>query len=185
MAPYARWVLDSFRQIFLDACDEYLDTNDRGSEKKRSKLITRVSKDISDIVGAKKERIPDDLEKVVTACSFVFIDSNCFFQSVRIWFGNYASGNAKEERPGKTKSDTRGHPTSFKAWTAKSVCAHLFTARISDEQKRLSDGDKEIGKYRAALSAVFEELSEEELKRCEETAVQWNKDPLPDDIQRK
>jgi hypothetical protein len=162
MAPYARWVLDSFRQILLDACDEYLDTNDRGSEKKRSKLITRVSKDISDIVGAKKERIPDDLEKVVTACSFVFIDSNCFFQSVRIWFGNYAAGHAKE-RDQQNQVDTRGHPTSSKTWTAKSVCAHLFSGRISDEQKRLSDdGEKDIGKYRAALSTVFEGLNEEE-----------------------
>jgi len=185
MAPYARWVHESFRKTLLDACDEYLDTNDRGNEKTRSKLITRVSKDISDIAQVEKEPIPNDLEKVVTAYNVIFLDNNLFFQSVRIWFGNYASGHAKEERPGKTKLDTCGHPTSSKTWTAKSVCAHLFTDRISDEQKRLSDGEKDIGKYRAALSAIFEELSEEELKQCEETAVEWNTNPLPDDIQRK
>src|ERR1700691_6039251 len=89
-----------------------------------------------------------------------------------MWFGNYASGNATEERPERSKSDTRGHPTSTKSWTAKSVCGHLFTERISDEQKRLSNGgEKDIGKYRAALSNVFEELSEAELKQCEDAAV--------------
>jgi hypothetical protein len=64
MAPYARWVLPSFKQILVDACDTYLDTNDRSDEKTRSKLITRVAKDISDIAQANKEAIPDDLEKV-------------------------------------------------------------------------------------------------------------------------
>jgi hypothetical protein len=82
--------------------------------------------------------------------------------------------------------DTRGHPTSSKAWNAKSVCSYLFTARISDEQKSLSDGgEKEIGKYRAALANIFDNLSEEEVKRCEEVAIEWNTKPLPDEIQRK
>jgi hypothetical protein len=50
----------------------------------------------------------------------------------------------------------------------------------------LSDGgEKAIGKYRAALANVFDNLSEEEVKRCEEAAVEWNTNPLPDEIQRK
>jgi len=66
------------------------------------------------------------------------------------------------------------------------VCAHLFSDRISNEQKKLSDdGEKDIGKYRAALSNIFEALNKEELKQCEESAVKWNTEPLPDDIQRK
>ena len=78
MAPYARWVLPSFRQTLVDACDEYLDTNDRSNEKTRSKLITRVSKDISDIAQAKSEVIPDDLEKVITPYIVVLLDYNRF-----------------------------------------------------------------------------------------------------------
>jgi hypothetical protein len=186
MAPYSRWVKESFKQTLLDNCDEYLETTDRGTDKTRSKLITRVAQDITAIALAKKEELPDDLEKVnnLTVMLFAYIDWHC--QCVRTWFGNYASGNAKEERPGKSKSDTRGHPTSSKTWTAKSVCSHLFTARISDEQKLLSDGgEKAIGKYRAALANVFDNLSEEEVKRCEEAAVEWNTNPLPDEIQRK
>ena len=64
MAPYARWVNESFKQMLIDACDEYLDTNDHGGEKTRSKLITRVSKEIAAITTDKNERVPDELEKV-------------------------------------------------------------------------------------------------------------------------
>lgn len=64
MAPH-RWVHQSFKQTLMDACDEYLDTNDRGNEKTRSKLITRVAEEISTIAKDKKEEIPDELEKVI------------------------------------------------------------------------------------------------------------------------
>jgi hypothetical protein len=82
--------------------------------------------------------------------------------------------------------DTRGHPISTKAWTAKSVCKHIFADRISDEQKRLSDDrEKDIGKYHPALASIFEALSPAELKRCEDAAAEWNTKGLPDEMQRK
>lgn len=66
------------------------------------------------------------------------------------------------------------------------MCGHLFAERISDEQKKLSDdGEKDIGKYRAALANVYEELTEAEVKECEERAIEWNSKPLPDEVQRK
>jgi hypothetical protein len=65
MAPYARWVKESFKQTLIDSCDEYLDTNDRGNEKHRSKLITRVADEIGAIAKDKTEDVPDDLEKVL------------------------------------------------------------------------------------------------------------------------
>ena len=106
------------------------------------------------------------------------------FKSVRTWFGNYAGGNAKEARPAKDKSDTRGHLTLSKAWTAQSVCSHIHTDRISEEQKSLSKAsEKDIGKYCAALSNVFEVLSECKLKQCEDLAVEWNTKMLPDAMQ--
>jgi len=76
MAPYARWVLQSFKQTLVNACDEYLDTNDHSNEKTRSRLITRVSKDISDIAQANNEAIPDDLEKVITPDIVVLLNYN-------------------------------------------------------------------------------------------------------------
>src|SRR5882672_7951258 len=78
MAPYTRWVLPSFKQTLVDACDTYLDTNDCSNEKSRSKLIARVSKDISDIVQANKEVIPDDLEKVTKPYIVVLLNYNQF-----------------------------------------------------------------------------------------------------------
>lgn len=66
MAPYARWVHDSFKQLLLDSCDEYLKTNDRSTNKACSAFITQVSKDIVDITQGKNVILPDDLEKVIT-----------------------------------------------------------------------------------------------------------------------
>ena len=62
------WIHSSFRQTLLDNCDEYIDSSDRGSDKTRSKLITRVSKELTDIAQAATESIqlPPDLEKVIT-----------------------------------------------------------------------------------------------------------------------
>ena len=65
MAPYARWVLPSFRTILVNHCDDYLNSSDRGTDKGRSKLITEVAKDITDIALENGENIPDDLEKVI------------------------------------------------------------------------------------------------------------------------
>jgi len=91
-----------------------------------------------------------------------------------------------QEKPETSKADSRGHPTSAKTWNAKSVCTYIFAERISNEKKRLSDGgEKDIGKYRPALLNIFEELSEAELKQCEELAVEWNSKALPDEVQRK
>ena len=69
---------------------------------------------------------------------------------------------------------------------ARSVCGHIHADGISEEHKALSDnGEKVIGKYRAALANVFKALSEGELKECEDLAVKWNTKDLPDEIQHK
>ncbi|KIM73061.1 hypothetical protein PILCRDRAFT_15545 [Piloderma croceum F 1598] len=169
MPPYMCWVLESFRHVLVDHCDEYFDTSDRGNDKSRSKLITRVANHIAAIAQAKQQHVPDDLEKCV-----------------RIWFSNYAGGNAKEPRTEKSKVDTRGHPTSSKMWTAKSVSAHIFAEWISTKQRKLSnDGKKDIRKYRPTLAKVFNKLTEAEVKQCEDLAVEWNTKPLPDEMQCK
>ena len=76
MAPYSRWVKESFKQTLLDNCDDYLETTDRGTDKTRSKLITRVAQDIAAIALAKEEELPDDLEKVnnLNVMLFAYID---------------------------------------------------------------------------------------------------------------
>jgi len=73
MAPYSRWVHSSFRQTLLDYCDDYLDTSDRGTDKTRSKLITRIAQEITAIANAqvKAVTLPDDLEKVIISNSYI------------------------------------------------------------------------------------------------------------------
>ena len=115
----------------------------------------------------------------------LFLFTHKPFQCVCNWFANYASGNAKE-RPGKLKSDTRGHLTSTKAWTAKLVCGYILSEEISEEQISLSrGGEKDIGKYHAALTKIFSELEEDNLKKSEELAIKWNTQSLPDNVQWK
>ena len=66
------------------------------------------------------------------------------------------------------------------------MCGQVFTDRVSEEQKRLSDaGEKDIGKYHATLSNIFEQLSEAELKQCEDAVVEWNTRALLDELQCK
>lgn len=67
MPPYARWVHASFKQTLIDACEAYVQTNDRGNDKARSKLITQVTQDITDIARNNNETLPDDVEKVLSS----------------------------------------------------------------------------------------------------------------------
>jgi hypothetical protein len=160
MSPYARWVVPSFKDILINSCDEYPDSSNRGNDKTWSTLIARVTKDITNIADKEWVSVPNDLEKVIYSSMVPSHANYRYPQCVCTWFGNYASGNSKEPRPGKLKSDTRGHPISSKAGMAKSVCAHAFADRISNKQIRLSDGgEKDIGKYWAALTTIFEGLT--------------------------
>ena len=57
---------------------------------------------------------------------------------------------------------------------------------MSNEQKRLLEGgEKDIGKYHAALVTIFNALTMTERKKCEEDAIEWNSQLVPDDVQLK
>jgi hypothetical protein len=78
MAPYSRWVLPSFKDTLLSACDEYMRSNDRGNGKTQSMLITRISQEIAAIAQEKNERVPEELEKVIFLTILHFINNNGF-----------------------------------------------------------------------------------------------------------
>lgn len=86
-----------------------------------------------------------------------------------------------------SKRDKRGHPTSVKSWTQKSVCGSIHADRVSEVQRRLSRGgdNKDIGQYAAALAEVLLKLSDEELKWCTALTEKWNADVPLEDVQRK
>lgn len=64
------------------------------------------------------------------------------------------------------KRDKRGHPTSVKSWTPRTVCGSLYVEQVSDVQRRLSgDGEtKDIGQYGRALVALLVVISVNNLK---------------------
>ena len=64
MSPYTRWVHDSFKHILDDSCDGYLQINDHGIDKGRSKFIAQVAADIADSARKGNVTLPNDLEKV-------------------------------------------------------------------------------------------------------------------------
>ena len=105
---------------------------------------------------------------------------------IRTWFQNKASGYAQGDSGNKSKTDTRGHPTAKKAWTALTVCGHIYSERIATVQIGLSeDGEKELRNYRPALASVFDSLSAEDRQDCERMATEWNNMQVPEDVQRK
>jgi hypothetical protein len=66
------------------------------------------------------------------------------------------------------------------------VCGYILLEEISEEQILLSGGgEKDIEKYHAALTKIFSELEEDDLKKCEELAIEWNTQSLPDNVQQK
>ena len=73
-----------------------------------------------------------------------------------------------------------------KAWTAKLVCGYILLEEISEEQILLSGGgEKDIGKYHAALTKIFSKLEEDNLKKSEGLEIKWNTQSLPNNVQRR
>ena len=65
MAPYTCWVHDLFKDLLHNSCDEYLQSSDCGQDKMWTKLITRVSTNIAEIVLDNNVVVPNNFEKVV------------------------------------------------------------------------------------------------------------------------
>lgn len=104
---------------------------------------------------------------------------------IRTWFGNEAARYATGDAGKRSRVDKRGHPTSSRSWTAKSVCGKLHSHLVAEVQTRLSGGtEKHLAVYSAALGEVFTGLSDEEKEHCEQLATVWNAGDLPEDVQR-
>ena len=58
------WVLPSFKQILINASDEFVRSTDKGKNKARTALINRVAEEICEVVQDTTDKLPDDLEKV-------------------------------------------------------------------------------------------------------------------------
>jgi hypothetical protein len=58
------WVLPSFKNILVDAADEFISSTDKGKDKKRSALITRIAEEVRQATEETPDALPEDLEKV-------------------------------------------------------------------------------------------------------------------------
>ena len=56
-----------------------MECNDRSADKPRSKLITTVSKEITDIAKANNEPLPDEVEKVIYPYILLSLSDNLCF----------------------------------------------------------------------------------------------------------
>jgi len=70
------------------------------------------------------------------------------------------------------------------------VAAELHQDRLEELQKQFieeyeGDGNPAMRTYAVALTALWDELSEEDQTECKQTAERWNIAPLPSDIQQK
>ena len=59
-----QWVLPSFKQILIDASDEYVANTDKIKGKPRTVLIDRVAEEIHQAVDGTNDKLPNDLHKV-------------------------------------------------------------------------------------------------------------------------
>ena len=59
-----KWVLPVFKDILIDASEEYLNSTDKSKDKTRTAMINRVAGDIRMAIEGTQDSLPDDLEKV-------------------------------------------------------------------------------------------------------------------------
>ena len=59
-----QWVLPSFKQILIDASDEYVANTDKSKDKPRTALIARVAEEIRQAIDGTNDKLPEDLHKV-------------------------------------------------------------------------------------------------------------------------
>jgi hypothetical protein len=148
-----------------------------------------VTEDITTAMNEENDLVHADLAQVWIH-TFIDVYIHCQIgQAVKVWFQNKAQGvvegtGAPSVNP---RHEKRGHPTSSKPWTAKTVCGSIFSICVDNEQCCLSGttGSKDIGKYTPALGLVFEALSTDEMAKCESLAEEWNTAELPDEVLRK
>ena len=159
--------------------EEWLTAKSQAATKQ--KLLTDVAKEI---VTYRAEHHPDEgtlvnLEKAGIPSSSQSTVPDQHVQKILTWYQK----NAKAEKPqaGKEKAkDTlpKGVKSYNKKYTAKEVAKSHFKTLILDHIANLTDskpGSPDWLKYYpAAHSAVFNDLSEEQVEECQEIADQWN-----------
>lgn len=78
-----QWVLPSFKQILINASDEYVANTDKSKDNPRTVLIARVADEIRQAVNGSNDKLPDDLHKVCCVLHYSYTQK-CQRQCLRL-----------------------------------------------------------------------------------------------------
>ena len=73
-------MLPSFKQILIDSSNEYVNTTDKGRDKARTTLISRVAAEIRNTIDGTVETVPTDLRKVQFMSSFYYSSNSDIYR---------------------------------------------------------------------------------------------------------
>ena len=97
-------------------------------------------------------------------------------------------GQGAETSSKKSKISRSNKPG--KHWTARLAAQKLFKDRFEVIHKRRAEeydgeGIPHLRTFAHALTELLEDLSKDELERCQEMADKWNRETNPKEIQQK
>ena len=72
-----------------------------------------------------------------------------------------------------------------KKWTARSVIVETHKAELTHVRKEMVDGSNDIKFYQLAFTELINSLSADEMRKAEQTAVEWNCSSSPDKAQER
>jgi hypothetical protein len=97
-------------------------------------------------------------------------------KKIRVWFGN----NARRPK-------SSANSTYVRKWNFQSVFLEYHGKEVNDLTWELCGGTKSkyISHYKQALSKITKKLSDEDKLKYTQTAIEWNEEGTPVEIQRK
>lgn len=182
MAP---WTTPEFTVILSDNLERF----GEAEFAERREIIKDIKQKI--ILSAETNRleIPHNLTVVIFQRLYALSwFSLCLLQEIRSWLHNnrrtpVAGPNAGRDEHTALKFSNRGK------WTLQSVVEQHEKQRIYARAETLSNADRGsiqfLASYRRARTEICEELSEEEHARYEMLAHKWNREPVPQMVQRE
>jgi hypothetical protein len=184
-----RWVQDSFKSILLENCQAFIDSKDLGKNKAQTQLISDVAEKIRQV--AHGSELPTDLNKVGVVHNPFGRAINVQGQCIATWFGNEARRVVGAEGDSANNSHTRGRTGNHaKQWNKRLVAAEIHSDRFNKIyrkkiQEYTGEGQANLRTYSISVTALLEELSDEELQECQGMADIWNKQAVPRTMQQK
>jgi hypothetical protein len=176
------WAIDEYRAVLEGHCAEYM-TSTKGERAEIIDEIVEMLKGVELHAGVKKP-LPEGLEKVckLQVISRIWL-SSLHKQKVENWYRNYG----KQYLQGSVQVESaKGHK---KAFTTRTVFWRKYEDRIREVLGPLRDAEPDKTKknltFQAAVTTIWNELSEEEQDECRKLAHKYNSEAVPVEMQQR